>query len=110
MRTIKLTVVLLLACIAARAQDSVTVANHTYYFAKGRLVKSKAEQLKSAVTLRIVSIPQSTLNLSIKAVPPHVYSYQQGKLPMFCAIEDRIWRRIGLDMQFRITERPMGSR
>jgi hypothetical protein len=109
MRTIKLTVVLLLAFIAANAQDSVIVANHTYYFAKGRLVISTTAQLKSEVTLSIVSIPQSTLILSIKVVPPQVYTYRQSKLPIFCAIEDRIWRRTGLDMQFRITERPMGS-
>lgn len=41
---------------------------------------------------------------------PAAYSYTQGKLPMFCALEDLIWRRTGLGMQFRLIDRPLGFR
>lgn len=102
--------VLLLFAYVAVAQDSVTVDNRTFYFAQGRLVKSKIAQFEVNSTYRIVSVPQSLPIISITTLPLQVYSYQQGKLPVFCAIEDRIWRRTGLDMRFRITERPMGSR
>lgn len=40
---------------------------------------------------------------------PTTYTYTQGKLPLFCALEDRIWRRTGLPMQFRLIEQPLGS-
>ncbi len=41
---------------------------------------------------------------------PAVYSYRQGKLPLFCALEDRIWRSTGIGMQFRLIDRPYGFR
>lgn len=40
---------------------------------------------------------------------PERYNYSQGKLPMFCALEDRIWRRVGLGMQFRLIDKPIGN-
>jgi hypothetical protein len=110
MRLVKLTIVLLLFAYVAIAQDSVMVANQTFYLVHGRLVKSKAAHFDVNRTYGVVSIPQSLPVVSITTAPAQVYSYQQGKLPVFCAIEDRIWRRTGLDMRFRITERPMGSK
>lgn len=32
------------------------------------------------------------------------YLYQQGKLPMFCAMEDRFWRKVGIGFQFRLAD------
>jgi len=40
---------------------------------------------------------------------PPTYAYSQGKLPLFCAFEDRIWRRTGVPMQFRLMEQPINS-
>ena len=40
---------------------------------------------------------------------PPIYAFTQGKLPLFCALEDRIWRRTGVPIQFRLMEQPINS-
>lgn len=109
MRSVKLTIVLLLLAYTAIAQDSVMVSNQTFYLVQGRLVKSKAAQFDVNRTYGVVSIPQSLPIVSITTAPPQGYSYQQGKLPVFCAIEDRIWRRTGLDMRFKNNRKTDGK-
>ncbi len=60
--------------------------------------------------LRMLPANNSATESSSVMFTTTVYSYNQGKLPLFCALEDRIWRRVGLGMQFRLIDRPLGFR
>lgn len=102
--------VLLMMGWAAPAQDTVGITHHTYMMAAGTLGQPTLEKHVCSFPFIPISVPFNPPLVSIKYEVPQTYTYHQGKLPVFCALEDRIWRRTNLGMQFRLTDKPMGNR
>ncbi len=105
MQVVIIGLLLVLLQLGAAAQDSIPL-NPLSNMNKQSVLLFPGEVTLVKPTVTNLLLTPSTVPLNFTAP---CYAYNQGKLPFFCAFEDRIWRRTGLPVQFRIAERPIGT-
>lgn len=91
-------ILIMVALIDAKGQDSALVLPPKH--------STRVLELSVFTVLAIAKPKITNASLIFMSVP--CFAGPQAKLPFFCSLEDRFWRKVGFGYTFRLQERPLG--